>query len=149
MPCPGSHNWRQLGVLGMGHGVRNPCLGFSGSQMGPLSYKIAVYVQTLLESCSIKGMLWDCWETTAFFSPAHSYMLHFQKSGLEHGAFVYNCSKFTQFRDWNLAQMTLPMTVSSWQFCPVRAGQNSGAWTLNTHLNLCHFKHLHFRKRVS
>ena len=32
---PQSHNYRQLGVLGMGLGVRNPCLGSLGSQIEP------------------------------------------------------------------------------------------------------------------
>ena len=32
---PQSHNYRQLGVLGMGLGVRNPCLGSLGSQTAP------------------------------------------------------------------------------------------------------------------
>lgn len=60
MPSPGSHNYRQLGVLGMGYGVKNPCLGSPGSQMGPLSYKITWYVKTvgiLLYNRNVMGLL--------------------------------------------------------------------------------------------
>lgn len=60
MPCPGSHNYRQLGVLGTGLGVRNPCLRSPGSQRGPPSCEITSCVKTPLEFYSIKGMLEDC-----------------------------------------------------------------------------------------
>lgn len=59
MPSPGSHNYRQLGVLGMGHKVRNPCLGSPGSQMGPPSYKISLYIKAigiLLSNRNVMGL---------------------------------------------------------------------------------------------
>ena len=56
---PRSHNYRQLGVLGMGLGVRNHCLGSLGSQTVP-SLKIILCsnsVGILLCNREVMGLL--------------------------------------------------------------------------------------------
>lgn len=116
MPYPGSHNYRLSGVLGMGQGVRNPCLGPPGSQMGPPPHEITLYVKTLLESCSIAGKLWDCWEKTLMHGT-------FSGDGFRTCSHCLLSWKYIQFRDRYLAQMTLPVTMSLWQLCLVRKGQ--------------------------
>ena len=86
---PWSHNYRQLGVLGIGLGVRNPCLGSLGSQTAP-SLKIILCsnsVGILLCNREVMGLL-----TCHIHCPslACSYRVHFQKAGLGHVGTVYN-----------------------------------------------------------
>ena len=86
---PWSHNYRQLGVLGMGLGVRNPCLGSLGSQTAP-SWKIILCsnsVGILFYNREIMGLL-----TCHIHCPSLvcSYRVHFQKAGLGHVGIVYN-----------------------------------------------------------
>ena len=138
MPYPGSHNWRQLGVLGMGLGVRNPCLGSSGSQMGPPSYEIAVHVQTLLESCSIKGTPWDCWETAALSSPCTS--IHTTFSEVRFRTWSLCLQLFQTNPVWGLkfssndpSSDRESMTILS---CPAGEGRNQGPELL-MHILIC------------
>ena len=84
-----SQNYRQLGVLGMGLGVRNPCLGSLGSQTAP-SLKIILYshsVGILFCNREVLGLL-TCHIHRP--SPACSYRVHFQKAGLGHVGIVYS-----------------------------------------------------------
>ena len=85
---PWSHNYRQLGVLGMGLGVRNPCLWSLGSQPVP-SLKIILCsnsVGILFYNREVMGLL-----TCHMLCPSLvcSYRVHFQKAGLGHVGIVY------------------------------------------------------------
>ena len=86
---PLSHNYRQLGVLGKGLGVRNPCLASLGSQT-ELSLKIILCLNSvgiLFYNREVMGLL-----TCHMHCPslACSYRVHFQKAGLGHVGIVYN-----------------------------------------------------------
>lgn len=86
---PRSHNYRQLGVLGMGLGVRNPCLGSLGSQTGPSLRMILCSnsVGILFYNREVMGLLACCIHCP---SPACSHRVHFQKAALGRVGMVHN-----------------------------------------------------------
>ena len=86
---PWSHNYRQLGVLGLGLGVRNTCLWSFGSQTAP-SLNIILCsnsVGILFYNREVMGLL-----TCHIHCPSLAclYWVHFQKAGLGHVGIVYN-----------------------------------------------------------
>lgn len=84
---PRSHNYRQLGVLGMGLGVKNPCLGYLGSQTVP-SLKITLCsnsVGILSYNREVMGLL-----ICHIHCPSLACSYRVQKAGLGHEGIVYN-----------------------------------------------------------